>query len=393
MELKEIETRMAAIAKEAETATGEALDKLLKEAEELKGKKKELRAAKEAEVEKRKQIIKDLETGKIEGKKLDEKKGTDKMENISLDSMEYRKAFMEFARTGVMAPEFRDVALTSGNSAVIPATTLNVIIEKLESYGNLLPLVTYMSYPAGVAVPTSELAAPAVWTSDATLAKSGAAVDGKVTGSVTFSAFPLVKAIGLSFMTQVQSISAFEAALANNVAQAMAKALEQAIVNGTGNGQPTGILKATPAKPVTLNANLGFKDIIAVKAAIPSAYRTGAVIVMNDATFYSFMGITDSQGQPVARVNMGVNGEPEYQLFGSKVVTTDWIPDLNSAAAGATVAFAVQLDKYVVNTAHQADLVTYVDQTTRNKVYQSFAALDGKLVDANGLVFVNKAAK
>lgn len=388
--IKEIELRMAAIVEESKDATGEKLDALKAEADTLTAEKTELRKAAD-EAEKRKAIADALNTGKTTGKVIDQKENKE-MENITLDSMEYRQAFMQFAKTGEMAAEYRDVALTGNNSAVIPPATLNKVIEKLESYGNLLPLVSYMNYPAGVAVPTSELAAPAVWTSDADLASKGAAVEGKVTGSVTFSAFPLVKAIGLSFLTQVQSLAAFEAAIANNVAQAMAKALEAAVVNGSGSGMPTGILKATPAKKVTLSDKLSFKDIIGLKAAIPTAYRTGAVMVCNEATFYDLLAITDNAGQPVARVNFGINGEPEYQLYGTRVIVTDHLPALADAAAGAAVGFICQLDKYVINTAHQIDLVTYTDQTTRNKVYQSFAALDGKLVDSNGLVVINKGA-
>lgn len=388
--LEEIEKRMAEVVEESRSAEGDTLDKLLEESEKLKAEREEIRKAAADEAEKRSKIAAGLLGNPID---TNVRKDNHDMENISLDSLEYRKAFMEFARTGVMAPEFRDVAMTANNSAVIPPTTLNTIIEKLESYGNILPLVSYMNYPAGVAVPTSELASPAVWTSDAELAKTGAEVEGKVTGSVTFSAFPLVKAIGLSFMAQVQSLAAFEAAIANNVSAAMAKALEAAIINGTGNGQPTGILNAkSPAATVALSTKLGFADIIKIKQAIPSAYRTGAVLCLNESTFYDFMGITDNNGQPIARVNFGINGEPEYQLFGTRVVTTDHLPALATAGASAKIGFVVQLDKYVVNTAHSADLVTYVDQATRNKVYQSFAAVDGKLVDSNGLVILTAPA-
>jgi HK97 family phage major capsid protein len=389
--LEEIENRMSSIVEESRSAEGESLDKLLKESEELKKERLEIRKAEAEENEKRSKIAAGV-IGNVIDKENIKGKESNKMENISLDSIEYRKAFMEFARTGKMADEFRSVAMTSDNSAVIPATTLNMIVEKLESYGNILPLVSYMSYPAGVSVPTSELASPAVWASDSDLANNGASVEGKITGSVTFSAFPLVKAIGLSFLTQVQSLSAFEAAIANNVSQAMAKALEAAIINGTGSGQPTGILAATPAATVALSSKLSFNDVISIKKAIPSAYRTGAVLVINEATFYDFMAITDNNGQPIARVNFGLNGEPEYQLFGTKVVVTDHLPALSTAKASDKIGFVCQLDKYVVNTAHQADLVTYIDQTTRNKVYQSFAALDGKLVDANGLVMITAPA-
>lgn len=397
MTLKEIEARKKEILKETESADLTKLDALNKEMDDLN---EEARKAELEAIEKRNVIADKINTGEIETKIIEaetkkvnlvENRSSDKNMKNQLDSVEYRNAFMEFAKSGVMAEEFRAVAMTSGNSAVIPVTVLNQIVERLESYGNILPLITKMNYPAGVAIPTSELASPAVWTTENNLASTGIAVEDKVTGSVTFAAYPLVKAIGLSFLARVQTLSAFEAAIANNVSAAMAKAMEAAIISGTGSGQPKGILKETAAKTVELSKVLAYEDIIKIKKAIPSAYRTGAVLVMNEATFYSFLSIMDKQGQPVARMNQGIDGNPNYEIFGTKVVVTDWMKDYDAAGKGETVAFVVQLDKYVMNTAYDVDLVTYIDNATRNKVYQSVAAVDGKLVDKNGLVFINKS--
>lgn len=384
--LKEIEARKAEIRSVLENKDSKInLEETRKELEALVAEEKEIREKQELA----NQINTNGGGSTVVVKPEGEKRNMPK--KLNLDSVEYRQAFMEFAKTGEMAPEFRSVALTSGNSAVIPQTIINTIIEKVESYGNLLPMVSYMNYPAGVAVPTSQLTAPAVFTTDAALASGGVAVDDKTTGSVVFAAYPLVKAIGLSFMTQVQTLSAFEANIANNVSKAMAKALENAIINGTGTGEPTGILKATPVVPsISLPDTLGFKDVIAIRKGVPASYRTGAVCIMNETTFWDFYGITDSAGQPIARMNMGIDGDPVYQLLGMRVVVTDWLPAFDTAAAGATVAFVLQMDKYVINTAYNIDLVTYVEQATRNKVYQSFAAVDGKLVDANGLLLINK---
>lgn len=403
MNLKEIEIRKSEILKESETADLATLKLLNEEMDDLNAYAEELRKKEVTEVEKRKEIADKINNNEIETNVIQKetqkqnlveqrnKRKGDKMENTQFDSVEYRNAFMEFAKSGNMAEEFRSVAMTSGNSAVIPVTVLNKIVEKLESYGNILPLVTKMNYPAGVAIPTSELASPAIWTTETDMSTNGVAVEGKVTGSVTFAAYPLVKAIGLSFLARVQTLSAFEAAIANNVSAAMAKAMESAIINGTGSGQPKGILKETAAKTVELSKTLAYEDIVKIKKAIPSAYRTGAVLVMNEATFYSFLAITDKQGQPVARMNQGLNGEPSFEIFGTRVIVTDFMKDYDAAAKGETVAFAVQLDKYVMNTAYDIDLVTYIDNATRNKIYQSVAAVDGKLVDKNGLVFITKS--
>lgn len=383
MELKDIETRKAQIAEECKKASGADLDKLYKEINDLKAKEEEIRKQQD-EMEKRKYIADQINKNEIVTKKIDEKKEPNNM--YTVDSNEYRKAFMDYVLSGEMTPEFRSVATTADNGAVIPTAVMNTVVEKMEQYGNILPLVRKLSYPAGVVVPTSALATEAKWMQE------GAAVDvnGKSTVAVTFGAYELAAAIGISFKAHIQSLSAFEAAVAENVSRAMVKALEKAIISGDGAAKPKGIVTETvpEAQKVTLSAKLGYKDVVNMVKAIPSAYKDGAVLTMNENTFLDMATVVDNNGQPVAHVNYGVDGEPIAALLGKKVVFTDYLPDLTSAKAGDVVAFAFQYDKYILNTAYQMDLVTYTEDATRNKVYQSIGMYDGKVVDNNGLVLV-----
>lgn len=387
--INEIETRKAAIVEESKTATGADLDKLTQEMDSLTQETKEIRKSQD-ETEKRKQIALQLDAGKIKGKKIDNinVKDEGKMEN-KVDSVEYRKAFMSYVINGAMDEEFRAVSMTADNAAVIPQTVMNTVIEKMEQYGNILPLVRKLSYPAGVVVPTSTLAAAAQWIQE------GAAIDqtAKSTAKITFGAFELAAAIGVSFKAHIQSLSAFEAAVAENVARAMVKALESAIVSGDGNAKPMGITNTAvdTKRQVSLSAKLSYTDIVNMIKAIPAAYKSGAVLTMNENTFMNFIGITDANGQPVARTNFDITGDPSYMLLGKKVITTDYLPDLDSAAAGTIVAYAINYDNYILNTAYEMDLYTYMDNPTRNKVYQSVGLYDGKVVDANGLVLISKA--
>ena len=64
---------------------------------------------------------------------------------------------------------------------------------------------------------------------------------------------------------------------------------------------------------------------------------------------------------------------------------------MDAAKAGNAVAFAFDMSKYILNVAYAMDLVSYVDNATRNRIYQSVGLYDGKVVDANGLVLINKA--
>lgn len=386
MNLKEIELRLSDIAKEAETAEGEALDKLVEEAKKLKSKQAELRAAAD-EAEKRKSIIDSLNAGNDIGEPIDNQEEQRNMSNI--DGLEYRKAFQQYVQTGEMPVEFRDVALTKDNAAVIPETVLNQIVEKMESFGNIYPLVRKLHYAAGLVVPTSTLSATAVWMNEG----DAVAVGKKATAKITFGAYQLGAAIGMSYQMEVKSLTAFEAAIIDNVSKAMVKAIEEAIVKGDGAAKPQGIAttKVTDTKRnVTLSAKLSYTDLVNIVKAIPSAYRTGTTLTMNESTFYDLASITDNNGQPVGKVNFGTDGEPSYMLMGRKVVTTDFLPDLS--AAGEVVAYAVNYDDYILNTAADADLVEYYDYPTRTHVFQSVALVDGRLVDDNGLVLIKAPA-
>lgn len=73
-------------------------------------------------------------------------------------SMEYRKAFMKYVCRGEALPkEYRADAVSKSTDvgAVIPTTVLNQIVEKLESTGMILALVTRTAYKGGVSIPVS----------------------------------------------------------------------------------------------------------------------------------------------------------------------------------------------------------------------------------------------
>ncbi|BAL85197.1 putative phage capsid protein (plasmid) [Selenomonas ruminantium subsp. lactilytica TAM6421] len=383
--IHEIEVRMAAIVEASKEAEGEELKALADEADKLTAEKEELRKAAE-EAEQRKAIAEKLNAGEIAGNHIDIAKENKKMD---INSTEYRSAFKDYVETGVMNEEFRAVAMTAQNSAVIPPTVMNQIVEKMTKEGSVLSLVRRIAFPAGAAIPKSELAATANWIAEGAEIKA----DGKGTTQVTFAAFPLAAAIGVSFKLHVQSLSAFENSVVENVSRAMVRALESAIISGDGNGKPQGIVTASvPANRIVEIKQPKYTDLIAMLKAVPAAYKAGSVIVMNENTYLDFEGMVDNNGQPIARTNYGLNGAENFVLKGKKVVTTDFLPSLDEAGAGDVVAFVYNLDNYVLNTAYDMDLQVYQDNPTRNKVFQSYMLVDGKPVDTEGLVLVKKAA-
>lgn len=306
------------------------------------------------------------------------------------ESDEYRQAFMNYVMKNTPIPaEMRATTTTTDAGAIIPPTTLNLIIEKVRTYGNILPLVTRTAYKTGLAIPTSDVKPVATWVAE------GATSDkqNKALGSITFSHFKLRCAVAVTLETENMTLSAFEDVLVSNVAEAMAVALETAIISGTGSGKPTGILNDL-SKGTTINVSkLDYKTLIDAEAAIPQAYEAGSVWVMNKPTFMQFFGMTDSNGQPIARVNAGVNGVPSRVLLGRNVVLCDYLPTFATTLKKTDVfAFIYRMKDYVLNTNYSVAMKVYEDNDTDDIVRKSIMIADGKPVDFNSLVLLTGSA-
>jgi len=311
------------------------------------------------------------------------------------NSKDYRKAFMNNVLKGASIPaQFQNVdanTKTSDVSTVIPTTVMEKIIEKLEATGMILPLVTRTSYKGGLSIPTSSVKPVASWVAE------GATSDKqkKTTGEITFTYHKLRCAISMTLEVDVMALAVFESTFINNVVEAMVKAQEQAIISGTGTGQPKGILTETVVSGQNVNIAAAalpeYKTLIDAEAVLPLEYENGAVWFMTKKTFMSFIGMVDSQGQPIARVNYGINGRPERTLLGRTVILNNYMDSFAVTMASDTVvAFLFNPKDYALNTNYQMTVKKYEDNETDDVVTKAIMLVDGKVVDKNSLVTVTK---
>lgn len=310
------------------------------------------------------------------------------------NTMQYRNAFMSYVCRGAAIPtEYRADATSSTTDvgAVIPTTVLNQIVEKLEATGMILARVTRTAYKGGVSIPVSTVKPTASWVNE------GAGSDKQKhsiskSGMITFAYHKLRCAVAVSLEVDNMAMSAFESLLINNIVEAMTKALEQAIISGSGTGQPTGIITETPVAGQALDAGVTYDALIKAEAALPQAYENGAVWCMSKNTFMQFIGIVDSNGQPIARVNYGIAGKPERFLLGREVVCCDYVATYAAAAAKGTVfGFLFNFKDYVLNTNYAMGVKKYEDNDTDDMVTKGIMLVDGKVVDKNSLVTLKKA--
>lgn len=408
MRLKEIEARLAQIKQELTTRAAELKEDEITALEAEVTALQEERAAIVAAAEKRTALLARIANGEPVG---DDGDGTEPtvLRNFKgaggeggnepqdkYGSMAYRKAFMQYVCRGVAIPaEYRAdaVSTTADVGATIPTTVLNQIVEKLESTGMILALVTRTAYKGGVSIPVSTVKPTATWVNEGAGSdkqKKNIAKD----GMITFAYHKLRCAVAVSLEVDTMAISAFETLLINNIVEAMTKALEQSIIDGDGAGKPKGILAETPAAGQEIeSAAPAYTDLIAAEAALPQAYENGAVWCMSKKTFMQYYGLTDNNGQPIGRVNYGIAGKPERTLLGRPVVCCDYVTSFaTSLAAGTKFAFLFNFKDYVLNTNYAMGVKKYEDNDTDDMVTKGIMLVDGKVVDKNSLVVIKKLA-
>ena len=311
------------------------------------------------------------------------------------NTMEYRKAFMNYVVKGAVIPgELKNQnsnTKTTDVGEVIPETILSKIVEKMEAAGMILPLVTRTSYKGGVKIPTSQVKPVATWVAEG----AGSDKQKKTTSYISFGYNKLRCAISMSLEVDTMALAFFETTFINNVVEAMTKALEKSIISGSGNGQPKGILAETVATEKNVNiaktSKPTYDTLIKAESALPLAYENGAVWFMTKKTFMEFAGMTDSAGQPIARVNYGIGGRPERVLLGRTVVLNDYMDSYSDTVSTDTVvAFLFSPKDYVLNTNLNMTIKRYEDNDTDDQITKAIMLVDGKVVDVNSLVTVTK---
>ena len=391
---KEIEKRLAQIKTELETRAAELTAEELAAFEKEVGELQTERAAIDAAIEKRNTLLATIAAGEqVDGAeptvlrafdKDKDDKGEDKY-----GTMAYRKAFMKYVTRGAAIPaEYRENqnTKTTDVGAVVPTTILDKIVSKMESVGGIYALVTKTAYKGGVSIPKQTLKPVATWVAEG----AGSDKQKYTGGNITFAYHKLRCAVSVSFETDTMSIAAFETLLVNNIVEAMVKALEKAIVAGTGAGQPTGIITSTEYAEIVEVAAQDYDSLVRAEAAVPEAYETTAKWCMSKKTFMGYVGMTDKQGQPIARVNYGVNGKPERYLLGREVVLTEHLPNFSTANANDKFAFIFDFANYDLNTNYAIGIKKYEDNDSDDQITKGIMLADGKVVDGNGLVILKK---
>ena len=398
MNINEIMKRLAEIQNDIETRgesmTADELTALESEVSNLKAQRESI----EANANARKSLLDDIASGR-KGLNIPNPKET-RSEEDPCGTMEYRRAFMEYCRSGKVSDILKrsgDAVTTSSDiSAVVPTTILNEVIRKLGAYGQLFSRVRKTSVPGGMAVPILSLKPTASWIGE-TAASDRQKVEANT--SVTFNYYGLECKISQSLISTLVGLPSFENTITELLYEAMVSALENGIVNGNGSGKMLGITQDSRIASGN-KVSLGSSEISdweawkkKVFAKMPIRYKAGAVLIMASGTWEGYIdGMTDANGQPIARVNYGISEGSQERFAGKEVIQVedDILKSYDDASSGDVIAIFMNLNDYCINSNMQLSMYRYKDEDKNEYIDKGILVCDGKILDPNGVILIKK---
>lgn len=259
-----------------------------------------------------------------------------------VDTAEYRSAFFKtmlghklteaeaeaYKVAAAVAEKRSDVFNSSSDSlAVLPTETLNEVIKKARTIGGLMAECRAFNVPTKISIPVGTPGNKAAWHVE------GAAVETEkaTLASVSFDGYEIIKVFSISAKVRKMSIAAFEAYLVDELTACVMECIEDALINGTGNGQGTGLeaitwTKNTNAVEIARTGTAGYTDVVKFVAMLKRGYAAGAKFAMNNATLYSvFYGMVDNNARPIFIAD--AQSDKVGKLLGFEVVVDDNIAD------------------------------------------------------------------
>ena len=375
MRIDEINTRLSAIQGEIDNATGDALVALEQEVEQLTAERQQI----QNEVQTRQQLRANIAAGIVTGTII-ENKENDKMENrtFTIDSAEYREAYLLHLQGKELNAEQR--AAVSANAAV-PTQTINQVFGYINE-SPILSRIDMTHIPGNVVLPVENAVAAAAWVA------MGAAATDSADGitSISLAAHKLIKTVEITADIEAMAIDAFESWLVAKLGEQIEAALDNAVFNGTGSGQPTGICTTIATATGTYTkAKATYADLVKIIGSLASGPAKNATFAMTRKLFFSdVLGIEDKNGQPVCHAD--VESPAKYNILGYHVILDDNIPE-NDILFGDFKAYKMNIAKAPAISSDDS-----VGFRSGSRVYRAMTLADGKLALASAFVRYTRSA-
>lgn len=315
----------------------------------------------------------------------------------TLASVEYRSAFRAYVTEGTPIPaQFRngETITTQDTGAAIPWTVMNEVINSVRKrYGNLYNKVRKTSVRGGVEYPVGALQATFKWINESTVSprqKIG------TLGKVVFQYHVGEIRVSQTFLSQLLTLEAFEAKIAECIAIAYLQAMDAGIISGSGDGSMLGIVNdPRVTNTITMTAadiNNWTKWRKNFFAKLPLGYRAGEFVFPVGTVDAYLETMADSNNNPIFRqatgleVNDGDAMNPNGRFFGREIslVEPDIIPDFDTASAGDVIGIFWQPQDYAINENFAWTMRRYFDEELNEWVNKALVVTDGKILNPTG---------
>lgn len=325
-------------------------------------------------------------------------------------TMEYRRAFMEYAQRGTPIPANlvqRDgaPANTTDLGATIPTIVLNEFINEIRKrYGNLYAKVRKLNIQGAVKIPIAQLQAQFKWITESTVSPRQDA--GNIDQYVEFGYNMAEIRVSQTLLSSIVTLDIFEREIVRIMMIAYMQAMDNGIVRGTGNGQMLGILNDPRVTGQTghiiemtaADLNDWTKWRKNFFAKLPLGYRAGEFIFPLSTVESYLETMADNNNNPVFRqaagleVNDGDAMNPNGRFFGREIalVEPDILPDFDTAQAGDIVGIFWQPEEYAINTNMQFGMRRWFDEDRNEWVNKMLTVVDGKVLNPRGYYLIAK---
>jgi HK97 family phage major capsid protein len=304
-----------------------------------------------------------------------------------LDAPEYRSAFLKNLQGKSLNEEEQRALTTAAGSAgaAVPTTTMNKVINKLQQTSILFPLINVSYIPGNLSLVVSNAKTASNWKSEGT---DGVAGDDTVI-KVDLAGYELIKLVEISAASSAMAIDAFESYIVDEIGRQMSIAIENAILNGPGGNQPTGILSGitwNAGNSVTwpAAAKVDYDTLMDGLALLPTLYHNSACFCMNRKTLFAGVRkIKDDLKQPIFTYNP--QDRAAMTILGYPITLNDYMPD-------DTILLCTP-EYYYMNFSQPIELSSSREAGFKSGkiTYRGLAVADGKPALAEAFVKISKA--
>ncbi len=271
----------------------------------------------------------DLEMSKPTSAPISANPNTKTEEKTGRSSDEYKKSFwlaMRNKKNPYEAVNALQIGTDSEGGYLVPDEYESALIEKLHDENIIRQYATVIKSSNGdKKIPVVAGYGEATWTDE----EAAYTESDDSFGVITLGAHKLTSIIKVSEELLNDSVFDLEQYISKEFVRRMAAAEENAFINGTGTGRPTGILQtAETGKTTAAAAAITADEVIDLYHSLRSPYRKNAVFIANDSTVKAIRQLKDSNGMYLWQPGLK-EGQPDT-LIGNRIISSAYMPEIGA---------------------------------------------------------------